>query len=240
MRKTVQIDWSKSEGGKFIKDPGEYIVKLTGYELDESDSGNPYIRWCVKVTEGKDRGATIKFVTSLTYKSLWKLEELLNSVKYPVKRDSVQNLDLEDVVNKGAPFAIEVVEGDREREDGKGYYLQVEDFMALDDYKNEPEVKQDTNEDMSKLEDLIEEYDLDIDLEDYDTYEEAKEAIEKARSKKKVEKVTYTEEMIEAFKSAELNKLAEQIGLEFDEDDSPRSKRRSLIKALRSAGMLEE
>lgn len=244
----IQIDWSKSEGGKFLKDAGEYIVKLTDYEVDESDQGNQYIRWTVKVVEGPQTDASAKFVTSLAYKALWKFEDLLNSVGYEVKRGSVQDLDLDDVLKKSKPFAIEFVEG-REREDGKGYYLQAEDFMALDDYKESTETKtegpkkESSNEDFSKLEELVDKLELDIDLEDYDTFEEARMAVDQAIAKKNnlvPKKTMYTEEMIEELRSAELDKLAQEIGLEFEEDASPRSKRRSLIKALEKAGRLED
>ena len=27
----IKIEWNKAEGGKFLKDAGEYIVKLTDY-----------------------------------------------------------------------------------------------------------------------------------------------------------------------------------------------------------------
>jgi len=242
----IKIEWNKAEGGKFLKDAGEYIVKLTDYETGESDSGTPYIRWSVKVTQGPQAGATAKFATSLSYKSLWKLEDFLNAIKYPVQRGSVQDLDLDDVLEKAKEFAVEFTEGN-ERADGKGYYLQAEDFMALDDYKEATkeqaeEVKEESNS-MDELEELINTYDLDIDLEDYDTYDEAKEAIDKAiaklKSKEESKPTKYTEDMIEALRGAELDKLAEEIGLEFEEDASPRSKRRSLIRALEKAGMME-
>ena len=248
----IKIEWNKAEGGKFLKDAGEYIVKLTDYETGESDSGTPYIRWSVKVTQGPQTGATAKFATSLSYKSLWKLEDFLNAIAYPIQRGSVQDLDLDDVLKKAKEFAVEFTEGN-ERADGKGYYLQAEDFMALDAYKEatKEQPKEDRSEpapekkdSMDELEELIDTYDLDIDLEDYDTYDEAKAAIDKAinklKEKEEPKSTKYTEEMIEALRGAELDKLAEKIGLEFEEDASPRSKRRSLIKALTKAGMMEE
>ncbi len=244
----IKIEWNKAEGGKFLRNAGEYIAKLTDYELDENDEGTPYIRWTVKVTQGPQSGASAKFVTSLSYKSLWKLEDFMNAIKYPIERGSVQDLDLDDVLKKAKEFAIEFVEG-REREDGKGYYLQAEDFMALDDYKaataptEKKAAEAKKEQDLEDLEKLIDEYDLDIDLEDYDTYDEAKEAIDKAikkaETKKPEETTKYTEDMIEALRGAELDKLASEIGLEFEEDASPRSKRRSLIKALTKLGKME-
>ena len=81
------------------------------------------------------------------------------------------------------------MEEGNERADGKGYYLQAEDFMALDAYKEatKEQPKEDRSEpapekkdSMDELEELIDTYDLDIDLEDYDTYDEAKAAIDKA------------------------------------------------------------
>lgn len=252
----IQIDWSKSEGGRFLKNAGEYIVKLEDYEVDESAEGNQYIRWSIKVVEGNWKDASSKFVTSLSHKSLWKLEELLNAVQYPVTRGSVQDLDLDDVIEKAKPFAIEFVEG-REREDGKGYYLQAEDFMALDEYKKStedapkkeapveraPESKKEaTDDEFKRLEELIDKLDLPIDLEDYDTFEEARLAVDKAIAKKNglaPKPTVYTEDMIETLRGAELDKLAQEIGLEFEEDASPRSKRRSLMKALEKEGRLK-
>lgn len=245
----IKIEWDKAEGGKFLKEAGEYIVKIKDYEVDENDEGTQYIRWAVEVTQGPCKGASSKIITSLGYKSLWKLEDFLNAICYPIKKGSVQDLDLDDVLKKAKEFAVEFVEG-REREDGKGYYLQAEDFMPLEDYKGTTttttvQEEESPENDFDKLDELIEKHDLDIDLEDYDTYEEAEAAIKKAIAKKeksseKAEEIEYTTEMIESLRGAELDKLADKIGLEFDEDASPRSKRRSLIKALTKAGLLKD
>ena len=179
---------------------------------------------------------------------MWKLREFLEAIDYPVS-GSVQDLDLDDIIESAKPFVIEVEEG-KERQDGKGYYMQVSDYMKLDDYKETtPPSKSDNKKEvdvLEALEDEIDELGLDIDLDDYDTLEEKKEAVEKAKAKMKkgiepmVGPVKYTAEMLADLGSKELDKIEEEIGLEFEEDSSPRSKRRSLAKALKEEGRFEE
>ena len=246
-KRTISVNWDEAEGAKYIREPGEYIVKLVEAEF-EKDEEKPYIEWKVKCTEGKSREATISFKTFITPKALWKLREFLDAIDYPVS-GSVQELDLDDIIEKAKPFVIEVEEG-RERQDGKGYYMQVSDYMGLDNYKETTtSPKSDDKKELNiieALEDEIDELGLDIDLDDYDTLEEKKEAVEKAKAKMKkgiepmVGPVKYTAEMLADLGSKELDKLAEEIGLEFEEDSSPRSKRRSLAKALKEEGRFEE
>lgn len=238
MSKVIKIDWTTEEGTKFLRNPGEYIVNLVNGELDEDDEGKQFINWSVEVKEGKEKGSRISFKTFITPKALWKLRELLESVGYEIN-GSVQDLDIDDVVETSKAFVIEVEESDKERSDGKGYYLQVTDFMSLGDYKNiEEDPREEDSDDYEKLEKEIDDLGLDIDLDDYDTLDEAKEAVEKA--KKKLGKPNYTQEMLDELGSKELLKLAEEIGVELDEEASTRSKRKTLANALRKIGRLEE
>ena len=249
-KRKISVNWDEAEGGKYIREPGEYIVKLVEAEF-ENDEEKPYIEWKVKCTEGKSKNATISFKTFITPKALWKLREFLEAINYPVS-GSVQDLDLDDIIETGKEFVIEVEEG-KERQDGKGYYMQVSDYMSLDldlhyqvpDSENKAEPTKDDDDLIDKLEEEIDELGLDIDLDDYDTIDEKKAAVEKAKKKANktepmVGPVKYNAEMLADLGSPELDKLAKEIGLEFDEDASPRSKRRSLAKALKEEGRFEE
>ena len=295
-KNTISINWDEEEGGKFLKNPGEYIVKATSVEQDDDDEGKLFLKWTFEVVEGKQKGATISTRTYVTPKALWKLRELLECMGIEVPQGSVQDLDLDEVIEEGEKFVIEVEEGN-ERSDGNGYYMQVSDFMSLEDYDetsastNKDEDEEDGEEDaeaeeeepvsksskkaekgskkkgkskevdedelLDQMEEEIDELGLDLDLDDYDTFEEKKEAFEEAKaaaskkSKKKAKKEEeeedeeeeaqhYTSEEIEALGTKQLKVIAAEIGLELDDEASTRSKRRSVIAGLRKAGLLDE
>lgn len=266
-KNVITINWEEEEGGKFLKNPGEYVAKVIATEQDEDDEGKSFIKWTFQVTEGKSKGATISTRTYITPKALWKLRELLECLGINIKAGSVQDLDLDEVVEEGEALVIEVEEGN-ERTDGNGYYMQVSDFMSLKDYKaTTPESSDEEDEEPSKpakkskksksneeeildqMEEEIDDLGLDIDLDEYDTFEEKKEAFEKAKAKasknsdeedEEDEEQHYTTEEIEELGTKQLKIIAEEIGLELDEEASTRSKRRSVIAGLRKAGLLDE
>lgn len=273
-KNVVTINWDEEEGGKFLKNPGEYIVKAISTELDEDDEGKGFIKWNFQVVEGKSKGATISTRTYITPKALWKLRELLECMGIEINNGSVQDLDLDEVLDTQKKFVIEVEEGN-ERADGNGYYLQVSDFMSLEDYdsvstgnkdeepaeeeeepveekkpakKSKSSKKVDEEELIEKMEEEIEELGLDLDLDDYDTFAEKQKAFEKAKKEseesddeeEESEEQHYTVEEIEELGTKHLKEIAEEIGLELDEEASTRSKRRSVIAGLRKAGLLDE
>lgn len=282
-KNVITVNWDEEEGGKFLRNPGEYIVKATLAEQDEDDEGKSFVKWTFQVVDGKSKGATISTRTYITPKALWKFRELLQCMNIEIG-NSVQDIDLDEVVETGSKFVIEVEEG-QERADGNGYYMQVSDFMSLADYKEtstteeeeeteeedteaekeEPvsksskksektskkskKSKQSEEEALDKMEEEIDELGLDIDLDDYDTFEEKKKAFEKAKSQMEEdseedesedEEQHYTEEEIEELGTKQLKIIADEIGLELDEEASTRSKRRSVIAGLRKAGLLDE
>lgn len=288
-KNVVTINWEEEEGGKFLQHPGEYVVKAISAESNDDDEGRTYIKWTFEVTSGKGKGATISTNTYITPKALWKLRELLECMGIEIG-NSVQDLDLDEAIEEGSEFVIEVEEGN-ERADGKGYYMQVSDFMALEDYKEasttnnsteEEEESEDEDEEaeeeepvtksskkakkadkqeeksrktkskevdeeelLDQMEEEIDELGLDIDLDDYDTFAEKKKAFEKAKAaveqeEDEEEEQVYTVEEIESLGTKQLKAIAEEIGLELDEEASTRSKRRSVIAGLRKAGRLDE
>lgn len=276
-KNTLTVNWDEEEGGKFLTHPGEYIVKLIGFEQDESENGNPLIQWTARVEEGREKGSTIRFSSILTPKTLWRLRALLTCVGVEIPDGGAQDLDLDAIIEDGEKFVIEVVEGN-ENPNG-GYYMRVDDYMPYEDYKSEtiddgeeepeeevkpkksksaPQVEEveDEEEDdiIEAMEDAIDELGLDLDLDDYDTLEEKQKAFEKAKkkasksSKKPAVKdeepeddedeVEYTEDDIKEMGTKQLRVIAEEIGLELDDDSSTKSKRRSVIAALKKAGKL--
>lgn len=279
-KNVITVNWDEEEGGKFLRNPGEYIVKATLAEQDEDDEGKSFVKWTFQVVEGKAKGSTISTRTYITPKALWKFRELLQCMNIEIG-NSVQDIDLDEVVETGSKFVIDVEEG-QERADGNGYYMQVSDFMSLADYKEtsttepeEDEVEEveeepvsksskkaekgskkkrkskevDEEELLDKMEEEIDELGLDLDLDDYDTFEDKKKAFEKAKSKmekecadedEEDEEQHYTEEEIEELGTKQLKIIADEIGLELDEEASTRSKRRSVIAGLRKAGLLDE
>ena len=289
-KNVVTINWEEEEGGKFLSNPGEYVVKAISAESNEDDEGRTYIKWTFEVTKGKGKGATISTNTYITPKALWKLRELLECMGMEIG-NSIQDLDLDEAIEEGSEFVIEVEEGN-ERADGKGYYMQVSDFMALEDYEEASEATETKEEDedveddeeaeeeepatksskkskkdnskegkskkakqvdedelLDQMEEEIDELGLDIDLDDYDNFAEKKKAFEKSKAAATEEdeeededsgEQVYTVEEIEALGTKQLKLIAEEIGLELDEEASTRSKRRSVIAGLRKAGRLDE
>ena len=113
--------------------------------------------------------------------------------------------------------------------------------------KEKKKSKQSEEDLLDQMEEEIDELGLDIDLDDYDTFEEKKKAFEKAKAKVSSEdddgedeEQHYTAEEIEELGTKQLKIIAEEIGLELDEEASTRSKRRSVIAGLRKAGLLDE
>ena len=301
-----QLTGMKKKVENSLKIQDEYIVQVTSAEIDEDDEGKQFITWSLEVSEGKSKGATISTRTYITPKALWKLRELLGCMGIEVQNDSIQELDLDEVIESAENFVIEVEEGN-ENPNG-GYYMTVADFMPLEEYKkasapsddeDEGEVEEekpaknpkklkslnhrrkkilrrkrlprknpkkskkskevDEDELLDQMEEEIDELGLDIDLDDYDTFEEKQEAFEEAKEKalkkskkskkqeveeeeedEESEAQTYTVEEIESSGTKQLKVIAEEIGLELDDEASTRSKRRSVIAGLRKAGLLEE
>ena len=199
-KNVITVNWDEEEGGKFLRNPGEYIVKATLAEQDEDDEGKSFVKWTFQVVDGKSKGATISTRTYITPKALWKFRELLQCMNIEIG-NSVQDIDLDEVVETGSKFVIEVEEG-QERADGNGYYMQVSDFMSLADYKETSTTEEEE------------------DTEEEDTEAEKEEPVSK--SSKKSEKTSKKSKKSKQSEEEALDKMEEEIdelGLDIDLDD---------------------
>lgn len=245
-KNTIKVNWDEVNEGKFLRTAGEYIVKLTKAEQDEDDEGKPFIEWSVRVEEGKEKGSITSFRTYLTAAALWKFKALLEAIQYEIT-EGIQEIDLDNLIKNASPFVVDAIEG-KERADGKGHYIQIDDYMALEKEEAPKEEKAPKSKkgkkSLDELEALIDKHELDIDLEDYDSYEEAEAAVKKAikDSSDDEEEPTevYTDEDLDDMGSKELKALAKKIGLELDDDESTRSKRKSVKEALKKLKMYSE
>lgn len=223
-KNVVTINWEEEEGGKFLKNPGEYTVKAILAEQDEDDEGKTFIKWTFQVVEGKEKGATISTRTYITPRALWKLRELLECTGYEIN-GSVQDLDLDDVIDECKKFIIEVEEG-LERADGNGYYMQVSDFMSLEDYKSAtPNMKEEED-----------------DKEDSETEEEEPVSKNSKKGEKENKKKRKSKELDEDEIIDQMEEEIEELGLDIDLDDydTLEEKQKAFEKARKKASEAQE
>lgn len=166
------------EGVKAFKLPkeGEYVAEVKEVsEETSSNSGQPYLSWVLE-TAG---GATLYYNTSLQPKALWNLRGFLEAMGEEVP-DGEMDLDLESYVGNKVGVVIEhetyenkkrarivdvmpaeEVEGGEEEEEevkGKGKKNKAKEKPDADDVMTMDE---------DDLQATIEEFDLDVDLDDH-------------------------------------------------------------------------
>lgn len=77
--------------------PGKYEVVIQQVEVKQSESGeHPYLNWTLEVTEGEHEGRKLYMITSLSPKSLWNLQNVLQS--FGLEGDEVE-LEVDEDTN---------------------------------------------------------------------------------------------------------------------------------------------
>jgi hypothetical protein len=106
-KKGLSVDFSGVEsGGKAVPD-GAYEVEVVEVTEEEgADSGNPYLKWKFRITEGDSKGAALYDNTSLQPQALWRLKGLLEVLGVEVP-DSSMELDLAEYT--GQTLTVTVV-----------------------------------------------------------------------------------------------------------------------------------
>ena len=185
--RVISVDFEGVETGGGSNVPGgEYAASIASAEEVESSTGNPMIKWVVEITNGRQKGKKLYHNTSLLPQSLWNLRGLLHACGLETP-DSSYDLDLDEV--EGAEVGIGVTIGQHEDNDQSRIsdFFPIEEFNETDEESDEEdddeeeseETEEETEEEgeyeeitpddirtykLAELEELIEEYELDIDL----------------------------------------------------------------------------
>jgi hypothetical protein len=93
-------------GGGFHIPEGDYRMKCTSAEWDESKEGNDMIAWTWQGLEGKAKGKKFYFYTAVTENSLWKLKETLEAIGIEVP-DGELDIDTSELVDLEGVATVE-------------------------------------------------------------------------------------------------------------------------------------
>jgi hypothetical protein len=177
---SVRVDLSKVETRKKVEE-GEYEVVVTEVTQEEGQKA-PYLKWKFKIDEGTDSdGGVLYLNTSLSEQSLWNLKTLLDALGVDIPEDEF-DLDLEDLIDQRCMVSVEL-----ETYEGKKQ-SRVVDFWAVEPEPEEEKKDKLTQEqindmDESELEDIVKDYDLDVDLDKFRTLRKKQTAVIDAAEK---------------------------------------------------------
>lgn len=162
----IKVNFKGVESGGKLVPEGDYTIRVDEVTQEESDAGNAYLAWVLKVADGKHKGSTLYHNTSLQPQALWNLKGVLEALGVEVP-DSSLDLDLKELVGltgnvtvehetyQGKPkariVAWESGDGDSEEGDGEegGDQITADDVNEMDD---------------EELEALVENNELDVKL----------------------------------------------------------------------------
>jgi hypothetical protein len=203
---SVRVDLSKVETRKKVEE-GEYEVVVAEVTQEEGQKA-PYLKWKFKIDEGTDSdGGVLYLNTSLSEQSLWNLKTLLDALGVDIPEDEF-DLDLEELVDQRCMVSVELETWEGKKQPRVVDFWAVE---KKDDKKKpankdktdeksppargkrktkpEPEEKdkltQDQINDMDEgeLEDIVKDYDLDVDLDKFRTLRKKQTAVIDAAEK---------------------------------------------------------
>ena len=155
----VKVDFTDVEDGYAKVKDGDYLTKIVDIEQKDSQSGNPYLKWVLEISEGKHSGKKLSHITSLQSQALFNLKSTLQALGVEVPR-SKMSLRIKDYL--GLPLATVV---ENELYQGKSRSKVVEVYSAEDWEDEEDEEEEEEEEDDEEDED---EDDDDEDEEDDD------------------------------------------------------------------------
>lgn len=103
---TVKVNFKGVQAGGKLVPEGDYTVKVDEVTQEESDAGNAYLAWILKVADGKHKGSTLYHNTSLQPQALWNLKGVLEALGVEVP-DSSLDIDLGEVIGMTANVTVE-------------------------------------------------------------------------------------------------------------------------------------
>jgi hypothetical protein len=166
----IKVDFTGVETASVIPE-GEYIAEVTKCEKETGDSGNDYIAWELKVSDGKQSGKKLYNNTSLATQSLWATKRFLECLGIEVP-DGTMDIDMDDMI--GLQVGV-VVEHDTWK--GRTRSKVVDSYPAEGEAEGaEPEAEADAEGELpneyavnemgkAELAECVKEHDLDVELE---------------------------------------------------------------------------
>lgn len=254
----VSVDFEGVESYTLVEE-GDHTVKAIEVSKEPGNE-HDYLAWQFEITGGQFKGKKLYTNTSLSPNALWNLRGLLEAMGVDVP-DGKLELNLDKICEDGEEFKVTV---EHERYEGKTRaritdYIKLtgddgEDGDGKDDAgdKDEGADEPDFDEmDADELEAFVDDKDLDVDLDDFKklkdkraaveaAWEKAQKANKKGGGKASSTKRTWTEDAINEMGTKELEKVVTEAKLGIELDGSTKSKRRAVVKALKSKDMLED
>ena len=169
----ISVDFEGVEtGGANLVPEGEYAATILSGEQYTAQSGNEAVKWVIEVTDGKYKGKKIYHNTSLQTQALWNLRGMLDACGFETP-DSQYDIDLDEI--EGAEVGIGVSVTEYEGRDQS----RVSDFFPLDELNTSSDDAEENEEEgegeeitpddirtykLADLEEMVEEYGLEVDL----------------------------------------------------------------------------
>lgn len=239
--KGVKVDFAGVETLKDLPD-GTYNTSVRSVELKDGEKAQ-YLAFCFEVTDKKFKGSRIYHNCSLTESALWNLKGVLDGLGVEVP-DGEMTIDPDELVGLEA-----VVETEAEKYQGKNIPRLVDiggdtdsdsDDDGGDDDDEAPTADEIMKMDLDELEEIVAEYDLDVDLDEIEgkgraLLKKQREAVAEAigdSEEENGEDDKYTKEDILKMKRAGLEKVVEEHSLDLDLSDADYDGRTG-IKQLR-------
>jgi hypothetical protein len=237
-KSVVRADFTGVDSGGITVPEGEYIVKVKTVKLDESDAGNDYLAWELKVRDGKHVNKTLYHNTSLSTQSLWATKRWLETLGVEVP-DGELEMDLAEYVDMEIGVIIEhdTWKGRVKARIVDCFPAEGEGSAAEGDEGTTEVTEEEVNEmDKSELKALVKERGLDVELvgslsaQRKLVIEALGEATDEPAADEAAELPT-AEEIGEMGKAA-LAKLVEEHELDVELTGATSAQRRQVIKAL--------
>ena len=185
----ITVDFTNVEDQKVV-DEGDYPCEVVEIIQKEGDKAE-YLAWRFKVVGGKFDGVTVYNNTSLSDQSLWNLRQLLECMKMEVEK-KVEEIDLDELI--GEKVGLTIINDDsydgKPRNKVTGYYELGAEKEEEEEEKPARKARRDGKDekparkgkklealdssdvaemDEGELEDVVDKYELDVDLDDFKT-----------------------------------------------------------------------
>lgn len=202
----VTLDFTNIKTFETIPE-GQHVAKPIEAKIDNSkQSGSECIYWTFKIAEGKSKGRTLQYSTSLNPKALWVIRDLLLAIGVDCP-EKILKIDLEEAIDEATNCYIDIIhthkngkvysnieniysiaDGDKEAEvDDYQEASEEEEEEELEDEAEETEEEESsstdlTEEDIMECEEdelvaLVEDYLLDVDLSELSTIKKKRAAV---------------------------------------------------------------
>lgn len=265
-KKKQVIDFTGVEARKMVPE-GDHKLKAVEATLEDGDQ-YPYIAWVLEVQSGAGKGGKLYDNTSLSPKALWRLRTLLEAMGIEVPEgkmtmdldgwikdgeEFIGTVEHEKYEGKTKARLVDVFSvdaaGDKDGDDEDEKEAKDADDKDSDE-DEEPDFE---GMDADELEEFVDEHDLDVDLDEHKKLSKKRAAVKEAwdaRDKddndgkdkdeksgtKAVEKLTADE--INEMGTKDLQGVIAKFKLGVELDGSTKTKRRTVIKALKAKDLL--